>query len=132
MIIAKVIDLQSCDNLHIVKFEFLGKVLTMMSLELDSNVKVGTQVLLNIKPTCVTIAKNITNLQISNSNLIKSQISSISIGKLLSYLVLKIEENDVLESIITKESALRLNLKNDDEVIALIKASDISIAKVIS
>jgi molybdopterin-binding protein len=130
MIEAKVIKIENCDSLHIVKFDFLGQTLTMMSLELDSAIKVDGKVLLQIKPSHVAIGKNISG-ELSYSNQLKAIIKEKENGTLLSSLRLQIGENTVLESIITHNSSQKMDLKIGDEVTALIKASELSIAKVL-
>jgi len=128
-LIASVLEIQNSDNLHLVKFEFNSQVLTMMSLELSEDIKVGKKVRLSVKPTNVVLAKDISG-KLSFANQIKSKIIYIENGKLLSSIDLKVSDI-ILESIITKESAIRLDLKIDDEVMIMIKASDISIAEVL-
>ncbi len=130
MIEAKVIKIENCDSLHIVKFDFEGQALSMMSLELDSSVEVGTKVLLQVKPSHVAIGKNISG-ELSYSNQLESQIVSINAGKLLCSIKVQIAKDTILESIITNSSLERMELQDGDKVIALIKASEISIAKVL-
>lgn len=126
---AKINQIQNLDNLNIVNFDFLGTALSMMSLELREDVKIGKTVILGIKPTTVAIGKDFSG-EISFSNQIKGVIQSIALGELLSSI--KILSNDtIIESIITSNSAKRLNLKVNDEVIAIIKASEISILEVL-
>jgi molybdopterin-binding protein len=129
-LIATISKIESCDNLHIIYFNFNGQSLTMMSLELDINIKVGSTVKLSIKPTHIGIGKNISG-DLSYSNQLNSIIVSIEKGKLLSSIILKLEDNSntTLESIITKKSVQRLDLKENDKITAIIKASDISILK---
>ncbi len=130
MIEAKVIQIENCDSLHIVKFDFLGQTLSMMSLELDRAIEVGTRVLLQVKPSHVAIGKNISG-ELSYSNQLKAEILFVENGTLLSSLRLQIGENSILESIITHNSSQKMDLKIGDEVTALIKASELSIAKVL-
>jgi molybdopterin-binding protein len=101
----------------------------MMSLELNDAIKAGTKVKLSIAPSHVAIAKNLSG-DVSYSNRLPSTILSIENGKLLSSLKLGFFDT-VLESIITVESSKRLDLKVTDRVTALIKASELSISKVI-
>ena len=124
-----VIDIQNIDNLHIVKFDFFGTELTMMSLELDKNIKIGTNIILTIKPTHITLSRKFNGI-ISCNNQIKSKILSVNNGKLLSDIKL-ITDNHIIESIVTLESSLNMNLKKDDEIIMLIEASNLSIIEVL-
>ncbi|MEA3353293.1 MAG: TOBE domain-containing protein [Campylobacterota bacterium] len=123
------IEIKRCDTLHIVKFQFNRASLSMMSLELPSDVKINTKVKLSIKPTHIALGKNISG-DLSFSNQLDAVISDITNGEFLNSISLKLDDKNTIESIITKESALRLQLKKGDRVTALIKASDISIGQV--
>ncbi|QKF58159.1 TOBE domain-containing protein [Aliarcobacter lanthieri] len=128
--IARVKSIQNKDSLNIVEFDFQNITFKMMSLDLSSNLKIGTKVELIVKPTNIAISKNyIENISLSNQALAK--ITDIKNGELLSSIKLNLADT-TFESIITKESSIRLNLKKDDEVNILIKASDISINKVLN
>jgi molybdopterin-binding protein len=128
--IARVKDIKTKDNLNIVEFDFNDTILKMMSLELNKDIVVGTKVELSVKPTNVIISKKpIENISLSNQTLAK--IVDINDGELLSSITLN--TNDCyLESIITKDSFLRLNLQKNDYVNILIKASDLSILRVLN
>lgn len=127
---AEVKKIDSKDSLNIVEFNFFEKTLKMMSLDLNSNIKVGTKVKLGVKPTNVAIAKNLSG-EISLSNKLPATIKDIENGELLSTILLQIE-NCYIESIITKDSSLKLDLKKDDEVLVLIKASNLFIEEVLN
>lgn len=126
---AKITDIQNIDNLNIVKFDFYGNSLKMMSLDLGSETKVGKKVKLSIKPSHVAIAKDLSGI-LSYSNQIKAKVVSIANGQLLSSIKLS-ANNSTLESIITYESVKKMDLNIDDEVTILIKASELSILKVL-
>lgn len=126
---AKITDIKSYESLNIVSFDFFGTSLTMMSLELKEEVQIGKEVLLGVKATSIAIGKDFVG-EISYSNQINSTIQDIEIGQLLCTISLK--ANDTLfESVITASSAQRLKLKKDDKVCAFIKASEISILKIL-
>jgi len=126
---ARVADIESVDGLHIVTFELDDTRLKMVSLGLDTEVKQGRDVMLQIKPSSVAIAKNIQG-ELSYSNQIKAVIKSIKQGRLLCSIKLLACANE-FESIITTSSLLRLKLKIGDEITALIKANELAIARVI-
>lgn len=126
---AQVTQIDSMDNLTIVKFDYEGTTLSMMSLGLK-DVKVGSQVILSINASHIAIGKDLKG-DISLSNRFDCVIKTLDKGKLLSSLKLSINE-DCLSSIITTSSVNRLNLNVGDEVQALVKASEISIKEVIS
>ncbi|MCG3676353.1 TOBE domain-containing protein [Aliarcobacter butzleri] len=129
-LVAKVSKINSLDNLNIVEFDFFGKTLKMMSLGLSSDIQIGTKVNLCVKPTSVAIAKNLSG-EISLSNQLFATIENIENGELLSSILLKIEDC-YLESIITKDSSSKMNLKKNDNVLVLIKASNLSIEEVLN
>jgi len=128
--IARVKSIQNKDSLNIVEFDFNTIIFKMMSLDLSSDLKVGTKVELIVKPTNIAISKNyIEDISLSNQALAK--IIDIKNGELLSSITLKLKDT-TLESIITKSSSQKLNLKKDEEINILIKASDISINRVLN
>jgi molybdopterin-binding protein len=129
-IVATVTLIENLDQLNIVEFDFQGLKLKMMSLDLSPSIQVGKKVILTIKPTNIALAKNITG-DLSFSNQIVATIDSMTNGKLLSTVSLKTKEI-VFESIITVSSAKRMNLQINDELIMLIKASDVSILEVLN
>lgn len=128
-ITATVKEIKSVDNLNIVKFDFNGNTLTMMSLEIKDNIKAGTIVLLTTKPTYIAIAKDFSG-EVSYSNRLHVKIDDIQNGELLSSIKLRTDDT-VLESIITKESSQRMKLNVGDEVTAFIKANELSIMEVL-
>ncbi len=131
MIKATVKQIQNCDSLHIVKFDFNGQTLTMMSLELGIEIQVGVEVMLQAKPSHISIGKNTDNLLISFSNTLESKIVSITTGSLLASVKLELASDTILESLITVETLKRLDLKEQDSITAYIKASELSIVKVL-
>ncbi len=129
-ITAEVQEIQSVQNLNIISFTCNNAVLKMMSLDLNETIKKGSEVMLTCKPTAIAIGKNIQG-QLSYANQLHVKIRSLETGELLSVLQLEFGEF-VLESIITTDSQKRMQLKEGEEVIALIKSSDLSIAKILS
>jgi len=122
---AKVIQIKNVDTLHSLTFSLNQQRIQMLSLELDSNIKVGSVVHLGIKSTHIAIAKNLKGL-LSLENRLKAKVLSIENGKILSSVCLDIDGFTV-ESIIGVESIKTLNLQVEDRVLVLINASDISI-----
>ncbi|MCK4973993.1 MAG: TOBE domain-containing protein [Sulfurimonas sp.] len=128
-IVAEVKEIKNVDNLNIVKFYFAGTTLSMMSLELNENIKVGAKVKLITKPTHIAIAKKF-NGEVSYSNQLDAEIIHVENGELLSSIKIRTWET-TLESIITKDSSERMNLHIGDEVTAFIKANELSIVEVL-
>ena len=128
-LIAKVKKIESESSLNIVSFDFNGTTLKMMSLELSEDICLDAKVVLSIKPFSVAVAKEFKG-ELSYSNQIKTKVSSVVEGKLLCSLKLAVEDS-YIESIITLESLKRVNIKEGDSVLALIKANEISIIEVL-
>ena len=129
-LIATIKKINSIDNLNIVEFDFHGLTLKMMSLDLNANVQVGKKVKLSIKPTNISLAKNLIG-EISLSNQIVATIQSLKNGQLLTSVILKVHDT-ILESIITVNSSKRMNLQIGEVVTILIKASNLSIGEVLN
>ena len=126
--VATVKSIENLEQLNIVEFEFNAHVLKMMSLDLNTNIRVGKKVVLSVKPTNIALAKDLAG-EISFSNQMEATIQTLTHGKLFSSVGLAI--NDIVfESIITLSSAKRMNLRINDKVIMLIKASDLFILDV--
>ncbi len=128
-LVATVTKIDNIDNLNIVNFDFSNQTLSMMSLDLSDDIKIGTKVELITKPSHIAIAKEFSGI-LSYSNQLKAKIKTVENGKLLSSIKLSVEEF-VLESIITLQSSKKMDLKAGDEVTAFIKASELSILKVL-
>src|SRR5574344_1984218 len=127
--IARVKEIRTKDSLNIVEFDFNNITLKMMSLELNKDITIGKKVELVVKPTNIIISKNfIEDISLSNQTLAK--IVAIENGELLSSISLEIGDT-TFESIITKESSKRLDLQEGNIVNILIKASDLSILRVL-
>lgn len=128
-IIATIKNIRNVDSLNIVEFGFYNHTLKMVSLNLNKQIAINKKVKLSIKPTNILIAKNLQG-EISISNQLKAKIVKVENGELLSSILLKVEDT-ILESIITVDSSKNMNLVEDEEVLILIKASDLFIQEVI-
>jgi len=126
---AKIVKISNVDNLNIVVFDSCSETLSMMSLDLDNSLKVGTKVKLAVKSSHLAIAKDFDGM-LSYSNQLKCLIKSVNNGQLLSSIHLDFC-GIILEALITKNSSLRMNLQVGDSVTALIKASELSISEII-
>jgi len=128
-ICAKITKIQSVENLNIINFDFNSQNLTMMSLDLDEKVKIGSEVILNAKPTHIAIAKEFSG-DISYSNQLDAKIVEVNNGELLSSI--KLSTGDATcESIITKNSSIRMELNVGDAVTLFIKANELSIKEIL-
>ena len=128
-IIATIKNIRNVDSLNIIEFGFFNHTLKMVSLNLSKQISINKKVQLSIKPTNILIAKNLQG-EISISNQLTAKIVKVENRELLSSILLKIEDT-ILESIITVDSSKNMNLVEDEEVLILIKASDLFIQEVI-
>jgi len=124
---ATVTKIEHIENLHIVSFTFGKQSVKMVSLELNHSLQVDSQVKLGIKSTNIAIAKNLTG-RISILNQLNAKVVQVNNGELLSSIGLEIEEV-FLESLISLESSLEMELNVEDEVLVLFKGSEISICE---
>ena len=127
-IVATITKIEKLESLHIVSFSFSTYTLQMMSLDLNDDIKIGQKVVLGVKPTNVSFAKNLEG-KISISNQLRAKIKGINKGKLLSSVIFETNYT-LLESVFTTKSLKELNLQLYDEFTILIKASDLSIIEV--
>jgi molybdopterin-binding protein len=67
-------------------------------------------------------------MQISARNSLKGKIKSVEVGAVNSQVIIELSNGLEVVSIITKDSAERLNLSESKEVYAVVKASDVMIA----
>lgn len=117
------------DGVNIVEFDFNGTTLSMMSLELSDKTKEGCSVILGAKPSHITLAKDF-NIKISYSNKIKTIITKIIKGKLLSSVIVSIN-NSQIESLLTTQAIEEMELKVGEEVVTLINSSELFIKEII-
>lgn len=128
--VATITKINNVDNLNIVEFDFFGLTLRMMSLDLNDDVQIGKKARLVVKPSNISIGKNLSG-ELSLSNKIVATIESLENGQLLSSVGLR-KNNTTFESIITVDSSKRMNLQIGDEVTILIKASNLSIWEILN
>ena len=126
---ATVVKMDNFERISYVEFTTGKNSFSLVALELDENLKVGSTVTLFAKATNVALSKTkLTTITVSNQ--LECLIKEINEGVLLSSVTLQMEEN-ILESIITTSSLHRLNLTAGDTVFALIKATDLSVLEIL-
>ena len=127
--IARVSEIKNSETLHIVKFDFHGIELSMMSLDLHENVKVGVRVKLVVNPTHIVIAKDFTS-EISCLNRLEATVAALENGELLSSVKLNVYEERV-ESIITRDASNAMSLSVGNSVVLFLQESELSIGEVL-
>ncbi len=129
-IVASIRDINKSGTLHLVEFNLNNNSsLFMITLELNETIKIGVNVKLLIKPFSIVLAKELRG-EISYLNRLEAKIKSIEVGEILTNIELKYF-NHILESTITTKSFNSMSLKEGDTILALIRATDISILEVI-
>ncbi len=125
---AVVSNIRGLKSLHIIEFDYHGETLCMMGLELP-NIQIGSKVILSVKPTLVSFAKDFQE-NISFSNKIKAKIVNIDNGELLSSVVMD-TGYDKIEAVLMSKISKKMDLKIEDEIIILIKESELFIKEVL-
>jgi len=67
-------------------------------------------------------------MPVSARNQLKGEITDIVLGTVMAHITIQVGEN-VIESVITRRSADELGLKKGDSVTAVIKATEVLVAK---
>lgn len=127
--IARVKKIDSKDNLNIVKFDFNDTTLSMMSLDLNSNLILDSEVQLTVKATHITLAKNFQGL-CSDENQLKAKVTNVENGELLSSVTLLVGETPI-EAVITAQISQKMSLQQEDEVTLFINPSELSIMSIL-
>jgi len=65
---------------------------------------------------------------VSARNQLKGKVTDIVLGTVMAHVTIKIGDN-VIESVITRRSADEMKLKKGDKVTAVIKATEVLVAK---
>jgi len=123
--IAKVKKIQKCDSLHLLTLESSKIEITLVTLELSSDIKVDKEVRILYKPTHVTVAKDFSG-SFSDENQLPCTVKSVENGELLSSIELDFFGTR-LDSIITKASSQKMSLTQDEQVTAFINPSELSL-----
>ena len=125
---ARITKIEASNNITIVSFEVGKQQMKMMALEIDENLEVGSKVLLGAKATNIALAKEKLE-SISISNQLEATIETIEMGTLLCSVGF-VFDGVSWESVITCDSARRMNLEVGEKIVALLKSSELSIIKV--
>jgi molybdopterin-binding protein len=129
-IAAVIANIEQKGSLALIEFDFMQEKLTMITLDIDETLCAGQEVILEINPSQVAVAKNY-NGDLSYSNQIDAKIESIDLGAILCTLILELQDGSKIEAIITAKSAINMSLSKGDEIKAILKASQISLGEVL-
>ena len=67
-------------------------------------------------------------MSISARNHLKGKITDLKLGDVMAHVTIKVGQN-VIESVITRQSAEEMNLKKGDTVSAVVKATEVMVSK---
>ncbi len=68
-------------------------------------------------------------MQLSARNQLQGKIQSVDKGAVMANIKIEVTEPNTITAVITKESAEKLDLKEGDEVAAIIKSTEVIIGK---
>ena len=131
MIEAKVCEINEFKGISSLKFATEFGKLTMVSLEIPANLSLNSRVKVGFKSSEVILSlEKLQNCSLSNE--LGCVIQNIAIGEILSVVKLKaLNSDDIFESIITSASAKRLNLSQNLQIYAYIKATSLYVDEVL-
>ena len=67
-------------------------------------------------------------MSISARNHLKGKITALKLGDIMAHVTIKVGQN-VIESVITRQSAEEMNLKKGDTVTAVVKATEVMVSR---
>ena len=67
-------------------------------------------------------------MSISARNHLKGKITGLKLGDVMAHVTIKVGQN-VIESVITRQSAEEMNLRKGDTVTAVVKATEVMVSK---
>lgn len=119
-------EIQSHEGISLVKLKSNENIFTSIILDVPDYLKENNTVKIIFKETEVIISKDL-NPSISVQNQLYGRIESIKKGVILSQITLSIGE-DKIQSIITTNACEQLDLKENQNILALIKTNEVSLS----
>lgn len=68
-------------------------------------------------------------MEISARNGLKGKVESVKLGEVVASVKIKVDEPGMITAVITRESVEKLGISEGDDVKAIIKATEIMVAK---
>jgi len=121
----KVIHIQQVETLYYLSCQLGEQHIYILTLELNPNIEVNSQIRVSIKSTNIALSKEGKALN-SFDNVLIGEIIAIENGQILSSISLGVEDFKV-ESIISLSASKRMNLQVNSKISLLFNASDVSI-----
>lgn len=120
--------IQNNGNLHLVTLDACGTPLIMLGLELPISFELEKRVNALFKPSSVVLAKDFSG-DISLSNRIECEVKEVDINEILAEILLGSDCGDFY-SLITRKSCDRMGIKFGDRLVAMIKATEVSLGEI--
>ena len=68
-------------------------------------------------------------MKISARNQLKGKVESVTTGQVMASIKIKVEDPETITAVITKESVEKLDIKEGDDITAIIKSTEVIVAK---
>ena len=68
-------------------------------------------------------------MELSARNQLKGKVTGVELGAVMANIKIEVEDPNTITAVITKESAERLALAEGDDVVALIKSTEVIVGK---
>ena len=114
--------IEKIDNLKLITLKSNSLKFIMMSLEFHK--EVGEKVIISIKPTSVSLAKNFSG-EMSCLNEFKGIVKNYELGEIVCRVEVE-SGGEIFESIISKKAFEKMSIKKDDEVTIFIRENEIT------
>lgn len=124
---AAVSGIESNGHLHRVELCAGDELFTVITLELAEDYAVGAPVEIRFKPAHVALGKNIAG-EVSIANRLDATVLEMQVGKILVDMLLE-SKVGTFYALTTVEAVERMKLAAGDPVTALMKASDLYLAR---
>ncbi|RUM66438.1 MAG: hypothetical protein DSZ03_01260 [Sulfurimonas sp.] len=122
---ARITHKEQVEPLHLLRCAVGTQSMTMLSLQIEPTLNVGMHVILSVKSTDIMLSRH-GDVSLSVGNRLQARVTGVRNGTLLSSITLDVE-GMALESIMTLQASLQLELHVNDAVTVLIKESDIAL-----
>jgi molybdopterin-binding protein len=125
---AHVEGIERSEHMHFLHCSSDTHNLNLIILGLDERVKKHSNVILGVKSTNVSVAKG-NDIQVSIATQLQAVVQSMHCGELVCEVTLALGGFELI-SLMMKKTAEQMSLQVGDAVLALIKATDLSIVEV--
>ena len=68
-------------------------------------------------------------MQLSGRNQLKGKVTGVELGAVMANIKIEVADPNVITAVITKESAENLELAEGDDVVAIIKSTEVIVGK---